>query len=162
MLKIRPATHSDAALANEIYDLARKYMRESGNPGQWSGEYPGLSDIISDIADGSSYVCTDGDEIVGVFHFHIGKDKNYDKIYDGEWLGGEVYGVIHRIAVRYHGRGIADFIYSECAALAGDLRIDTHRDNIPMQRSLQKNGFRYAGIIYLELGDERLAYQKIK
>jgi hypothetical protein len=30
-----------------------------------------------------------------------------------------------------------------------------------MQRALLKRGFKYCGIIYLESGDERLAYQRI-
>ena len=161
MLKIRRATESDAECANEIYNLARQYMKDSGNPDQWSGEYPGIFDIVKDIADGSSYVCTDGEEIVGVFHFHIGKDESYDMIYDGNWLCDGEYGVIHRIAVKYHGKGIADFIYSECSKLARDIRIDTHKSNIPMQKSLKKNGFVYAGVIHLPSGDERLAFQKL-
>jgi hypothetical protein len=30
-----------------------------------------------------------------------------------------------------------------------------------MRRMLEKNGFVYCGIIYLESGDERVAYEKI-
>ena len=41
-----------------------------------------------------------------------------------------------------------------------NLKIDTHRDNYPMQKSLKKNGFEYCGIIYLADGNERLAFQK--
>ena len=161
-MMIRKAIASDATAANEIYLLARKYMKDSGNPDQWNGEYPGIRDIIDDIANESSYVCVDGDEIIGVFHFHIGKEPTYHKIYDGEWKNSDDYGTIHRIAVKYHGRKIADFIYSECFKLCGNLKIDTHRDNLPMQKSLAKCGFEYCGIIYLESGDERLAYQKTK
>ena len=43
----------------------------------------------------------------------------------------------------------------------GDLRIDTHRDNIPMQKLLEKNGFVQCGIIHLSNGDERIAYEKV-
>ena len=48
------------------------------------------------------------------------------------------------------------FAYERC----GNLRIDTHEKNIPMQRCLAKNGFARCGIIYLEDGDPRIAYQK--
>jgi RimJ/RimL family protein N-acetyltransferase len=41
------------------------------------------------------------------------------------------------------------------------LRIDTHRGNVVMRRMLEKNGFRFCGVIYLENGDERVAYEKI-
>ena len=40
--------------------------------------------------------------------------------------------------------------------------LDTHRDNIPMQKVLARNDFTYCGIIYLENGDERLAFNKCK
>ena len=70
--------------------------------------------------------------------------------------------MIHRIAVKYHGRGIADFCFNECFKQFPIIRIDTHEDNIPMQRCLSKNGFEYCGIIYLANGSKRLAYQKIR
>ena len=33
-----------------------------------------------------------------------------------------------------------------------NIKIDTHKDNISMQKLLEKNGFKYCGIIYLEDG----------
>lgn len=158
---LRKATEADAVSANAIYDEARKYMRMSGNLHQWPAAYPGIKDIIDDIATGTSYVIEDEGEIVGVFHFHIGTDPTYMVINDGSWKNDEPYAVIHRVAVKYHGRGIADFIYSECYKMFPNLKIDTHRDNLPMQKSLQKNGFEYCGITHLLNGEERLAYQKV-
>ena len=86
--------------------------------------------------------------------------KNNDL--DGEWKNSAPYGAIHRIAVKYHGRGIVDFCFRECFLRFPNLKIDTHRDNIPMQKCLKRAGFEYCGIIYLANGDERLAYQKTK
>ena len=156
----RKATEADAVEANAIYDEARKYMRKSGNLYQWPEEYPGVRDILDDIPEGTSYVIEDAGEIVGVFHFHIGNDPTYMVINDGKWKNDDPYAVIHRVAVKYHGRGIADFIYSECYKIFPNLKIDTHRDNLPMQKSLLKNGFEYCGITHLLNGEERLAYQK--
>jgi RimJ/RimL family protein N-acetyltransferase len=158
---IREATAIDANEANAIYDEARKYMRKNGNLYQWTEIYPGTSDILGDIPKKESFVVEDGGEIVGVFHFHIGNDLTYGKIYDGEWKNSEPYAVIHRVAVKYYGKGIADFIYSECFKRFPNLKIDTHEDNIPMQKSLEKNGFEYCGIIHLESGAERLAFEKV-
>ena len=158
---IRKTTHADVETAAAIYDNARKFMRESGNLNQWSAEYPNAQSILEDIENGGSYVCEDGGEIIGIFYFAIGNDPTYDKIYGGQWKADGEYAVIHRIAVKHHGRGIADFIYSHCFGIHPNLRIDTHRDNAPMQRSLKKNGFEYCGIIYLANGDERLAFQKV-
>ena len=42
-----------------------------------------------------------------------------------------------------------------------NLRIDTHEDNIPMRSFLLKHGFVECGIIYLENGEERIAYHKV-
>ena len=44
----------------------------------------------------------------------------------------------------------------------GNLKIDTHRDNVVMQNMLKKNGFQSCGIIHVQDGSERLAYQKTK
>ena len=49
---------------------------------------------------------------------------------------------------------------SFCLTHSDNIRIDTHRDNVIMRHLLEKHGFKYCGIIYLENGDERLAYQK--
>ena len=159
---IRPATLADVDAANEIYDMARGFMRESGNPNQWNSVYPGKKDISDGIADGTSYVCEEMGEVVATFHFSVGDDPTYKVIYDGEWQNSEPYAVIHRIAVKYHGRGIADFCYRECFRIHPNLRIDTHSDNLPMQRSLGKNGFVRCGVIRLENGEDRVAYQKTK
>lgn len=157
---IRKTNPSDLYEAAEIYDKAREFMKNSGNHCQWANGHPNSEDIIADIAAGDGYVCEDGGEVVGVFFFRIGDDPTYARIYEGEWQNDKPYAVIHRIAVKHHGRGIADFIYSECFKLHPNLRIDTHRDNLPMQRSLEKNGFKYCGIIYIQDGTERLAFQK--
>lgn len=162
MITIRPARVEDIAAADEIYKAAREFMIKAGNPTQWSGTYPEGYDVACGIKDGTSYVAEEDGEIVATFYFKLGTDKIYDKIYEGAWKNSDEYGIIHRIAVKYHGRGIATRCYKECFDICRNLRIDTHRDNLPMQRSLEKCGFEYCGIIYLENGDERLAYQKTK
>ncbi len=163
---IRLAKMSDVIAANEIYENARKFMTENGNPTQWSGEYPNAFDIKEGIKHGTSYVCEDNGEIVATFHFDPNADDpTYRKIYEGEWLNDEPYSVIHRIAVKYHGRGIIDFCFNECFKITPNIKIDTHEDNIPMRKCLLRNGFKYCGIIYVEwLGPEgkRIAFQKVK
>ena len=46
--------------------------------------------------------------------------------------------------------------FSQC----GNLKIDTHENNVVMQNLLKKNGFTYCGRIYVDDGGERLAFQK--
>ena len=159
-MTIRKTRKNEVDILMEIYASARKFMRENGNPDQWINGYPSREIIEKDISDGHSYAVEENGEIIGTFFFKKGVDKTYLRIYDGEWLNDDEYGVIHRIAMKYRGRNIASKIYSYCFDIVKSLRIDTHRQNIPMQNSLVKNGFRYCGIIYLESGDERIAYQK--
>ena len=146
-----------------IYDSARVFMRESGNPNQWAGKYPDEDTVLRDIENEKLYVCTENNDILAVFFYTVGIDPTYLKIYDGKWVNDKPYGVIHRIAVsnKARGKGVAkvcfDFAYEKC----GYVRIDTHRVNIPMQRALVKNGFTRCGIIYLANGDERIAYQRV-
>jgi RimJ/RimL family protein N-acetyltransferase len=81
-------------------------------------------------------------------------------ITDGAWVNDKPYGVIHRIASAGYRKGIASFCMAHCFRLCGNLKIDTHKDNHPMQNALAKNGFVRCGIIYLQNGDERIAFQK--
>jgi RimJ/RimL family protein N-acetyltransferase len=144
----------------EIYEGAREYMKINGNPNQWTNGYPDIKMITNDIKKGKSYVCLENEDILGVFYFGIEADATYMKIYEGKWQNDKEYGVIHRIAVAGHQKGIATYCINWCFNECKNLRIDTHKDNISMKRVLEKNGFTYCGIIHLEYGDERIAYQK--
>lgn len=160
-MRIRKTELCDLDEVMKIYADARQFMRECGNGNQWGKTHPSRELIISDIECGDGYVVEDKGEIVGAFFFKIGDDPTYKTIYGDEWIEEGEYGVIHRIAVKYHGRGIVGFVYDHCFKLISSLRIDTHRDNIPMQRSLEKAGFKYCGVILIANGDERIAFQKV-
>ena len=159
---IRKSTENDISAIEEIYSAAKKFMREAGNKDQWNNGYPNGESARQDVESGIGYVCEDDGEVVAVFAFDIAREPTYDVIYDGSWLNSDKYAYIHRVAVKKHGMGIVDFCFRECFKMFPSLKIDTHRDNIPMQRVLLRNGFEYCGIIHLENGDERLAYHKIK
>ena len=160
-MKIRKTTEADLPRIGEIYENAKRFMRESGNPNQWNSGTPNIDTAREDMERGVGYVAEENGEIVAVFMFSLDGEPTYAKIHEGKWLNDAPYGVIHRIAVAEQGRGIIGHCIDECFALCHNLRIDTHRNNLPMQRALQKRGFQYCGIIYLENGDERMAYQKI-
>ena len=159
-MEIRKAKLDELDALMAIYNGARAYMRENGNAEQWGNGYPSKELIRTDIETGHCHVCVEDGEILGVFCYFEGEDPTYQRIYDGAWLNDKPYGVIHRIAVARHRKGVASFCFAHCFALCKNLKIDTHRDNIPMQRSLAKNGFVACGTIYLENGDPRIAYQR--
>lgn len=164
-MTIRNASLRDFDRIFEIYSEARSFMAESGNPDQWGAVYPPRELILSDIEEASLYVVEEAGDLLGVFYFSVGEDECYREIYDGEWLSPSApYGVVHRVATSKigRGRGVAATCFEWCFSKIPNIKIDTHRENLPMQRALCKCGFSRRGIIYLPNGEERIAYQKIK
>ncbi|MBP1924752.1 hypothetical protein J2Z76_000605 [Sedimentibacter acidaminivorans] len=159
-MHIRKTKPNEINTIMKVYSTAKKFMKDNGNPNQWGKEYPEISLIECDVERGNSFVCIEDDEIVGTFYYIVGEEPTYAKIYEGQWLDNHSYGVIHRIASVDGKRGVATFCLDWCFKQCGNIRIDTHRDNIPMQKLLEKTGYTKCGIIYLESGDERIAYQK--
>jgi hypothetical protein len=142
-----------------IFDRARRFMAETGNPTQWGNGYPQRTLIEGDIAASRSYVVTEGDIVVGSFFFAVMDDPTYHVIADGAWIDSGPYGVIHRVASSGAAKGVLAACVSWCRARCDSIRIDTHADNRVMQGALERLGFRRCGIIFLANGDERVAYQ---
>ncbi len=159
MLQIRKAVEPDLERIMEIYRIAQEYMIHSGNPNQWGHEYPEAELIASDIREGVCHVIYDENGIHGVFALFDEEDPTYQYIEGGEWLNEEPYVTIHRIAGDGQTHGIVRCAADHCKGLSSNVRIDTHAQNTTMQHVLSKNGFRKCGIIYLENGSPRLAYQ---
>ena len=158
-MEIRVAELNEVDKIKFIYVNAKSFMDESGNSSQWRNNYPTIELIKEDILKSQCFVCINEGEIEGVFCFFEGDEPTYHEIFDGKWLNDKPYGVIHRIAVAKHQKGIASKCIQWCIKKCPNLRIDTHKDNIPMQKTILKNGFSYCGIIKKEDGSERLAYQ---
>jgi len=165
--KIRKTTIEDIAKVMQIYADGRAIMCESGNNEQWQGNYPPQIMIEEDIKKGLSYVCeskciddtNDSSDILAVFFFSTESDPTYTKI-DGAWLNNEKYGVIHRIARKKNAKGVGAFCLKWCFEQISNIRIDTHEANIPMRKLLQNLGFSYCGTIWLENGEERMAFHR--
>ena len=164
-MEIRHSTEKDLDRIMMIYEYARRFMAEHGNPNQWGPtNWPPEELIRSDIANENSYVCTCEDKIVGTFFFDQGQniEPTYHVIENGTWLDDSSYGVIHRLAGNGTVNGIGSFCIEWAFRQCGHLRVDTHEDNRVMQNLLKKNGFLYCGIIYVrEDHCPRLAYEKI-
>ncbi len=157
---IKHCTLSEIDKIMEIYDNARNFMRQNGNMHQWTNGYPSRELVLEDIKNDRLYGVYEECELIAVFMMFIGNDPTYEKIYEGSWLNDEKYVVIHRIGTVVHGKGVAKICYDFALSKCNNLRIDTSKENLVMQKSLTKNGFKYCGIIYLANGDPRLAYQK--
>lgn len=166
-MEFRQAKISDLDQIVEIIELSKKYLKET-KVDQWQDGYPAKEDLRRDIESGNSYVLTNKDEIVATTVISLDGESTYNSIFNGEWISNEDYIVMHRVAVhdKYKGKGIFKELIKETESLAlnngiSSIKIDTHRDNISMQRAVVKNDFKKCGIIYLEDGSERIAFEKV-
>lgn len=182
-MSIRLAEKKDLPEILKIYEYARNFMRENGNPNQWGNNYPQKADLEMDIEKRQLYLCTEelneskltehqetenaehhavGQEnLYGVFAFIMGADPTYAHIEQGTWKSDAPYGTIHRIA----GNGTRKGVFAECMEFCrkkcNHLRIDTHADNQIMQHCIEKSGFEKSGVICVEDGTPRIAYEYV-
>ena len=159
MLEIRKSTYDDLDRIAEIFTYARKQMALNGNPSQWKNDRPSIELVKKDIDVSNSYVVLNKGKIVATFAFIVGIEPTYLDI-DGKWLDDDPYGTIHRIASDGSVKGVFDQVIDYVSKRGVDIRIDTHKDNKIMRHLIEKNGFVYCGIIIVDDGTPRLAYQK--
>lgn len=156
--KIRRGVTADLERLMEIYAAARQFMVENGNPTQWKNGYPQREMLENDIVLERLYVVEEDGGLCGGFVFFVGDDPTYGYI-EGSWRSQRPYGVIHRIAGV--GGGVFNAAIAFCQQQIDHLRIDTHADNKPMQHLVEKAGFSERGIIYVDDGSPRIAYDRI-
>jgi GNAT superfamily N-acetyltransferase len=169
-MEIRKTTTGDTDALEALFCEARATIAQLGID-QWQNGYPSHEVIENDLALGRSYAVTVDGEVVGTFVLVEDGEPTYDVIHDGCWQTGNdntSYVAIHRVAisVRLRGQGLSTAIIDYAAARAralgrAALRIDTHKGNVVMRRMLEKHGFTYCGVIHLENGDPRVAYEKV-
>jgi GNAT superfamily N-acetyltransferase len=167
---IRKSIQNDLPALMPIFSEARKTIAALGID-QWQNGYPEESVIKNDIEKGESYCVEIAGNVVGTFVMILTGDVTYDNIYEGKWKSGNEnreYLTIHRVAVSVssRGTGVSGEIIKFAEKFAkengkGSIRIDTHEGNAVMRRMLEKNGFSLCGVIYLESGDARVAYEKM-
>lgn len=163
----RLAINEDLPNIMSIIGDAQEYLGSLGID-QWQDGYPTEARILEDISHKESYLVIEDDEVIGTSVLTFRPEVTYAQI-EGEWRTGAVkYGVIHRLALRatQRGKGRASAIMQHFHNLAKlndcvSMRIDTHRDNLGMQKLIESLGYVYCGVIILESGAERLAYELV-
>lgn len=160
-MEIRLAQKNDLAILDVLFANARRFMAEHGNAQQWWGGYPTQEMLENDIRLNQLYVCEEAGKIHAAFVLALGDDPTYQVI-KGAWKNDAPYGTLHRIASSGERRGMVDVIVQWAFAHTGNLRGDTHELNIPMQKAFERNGFERCGIIWVDDGTPRIAYQKVK
>ncbi len=161
-MNIRKAQLEEINTIMEIYKTAQDFMIESGNPNQWGHSYPSSELIHEDIDNGVCYVVCDDEDPHGVFALFSGDEPTYAYIENGKWLNDDEYVTLHRIASDGKVKGIFKNAINYCKDLSDNIRIDTHKNNIIMQKLIEKNGFHKCGTIYVSDGTPRIAYQWCK
>ena len=156
---IRLAETHDLPALEEIYRAARQYMKDTGNPTQWGDVRPTREMLEQDIPLRQLYVIEEDGTLYGAFALVFGKDPSYFYIEDGAWLNDAPYATIHRVASSGMRSGVFAQCMDFCKSKCTNLRIDTHRDNHTMQHLIEKHDFVRCGIIYVEDGTPRIAYQ---
>lgn len=155
---IRRATEADLPRLAEIYDAARAYMRAEGNDQQWVNGYPSPAQLRADMAGGWLYAMTSDDgRIYGAFALVDADEPSY-RVIEGAWASDAPYAAIHRIASDGSARGVMRQAVAFARRTYDHLRVDTHALNRTMQRAILREGFAYRGVIHLEDGAPRLAY----
>lgn len=158
---IRKAKSKDIDEVMKIYDIGRRHMRDEGNVNQWINGYPKREMIEDDISKGNLYIVEENHEMLAAFAYIVGIDETYIEI-EGKWLNEDPYGTVHRIGSNFKRKGIMKEVKDYCLNQVPTLRIDTHHDNKSMGMTLRSLGFTYCGIIYVEDGSPRDAYQFTK
>lgn len=173
-MNFRKSEPKDVNRILEIIEMAKEELKKM-KLNQWQNGYPNRNSIENDIKKGISYVLEtriDGkNKVVATIALSPEKETPYSKI-DGKWLTCGDYVVIHRIAVdkNVKNQGIATKLleFSQDVCLKNNifsLRADTHENNEPMRRILEKQNFKYCGVIFLDrepdIGAKRIAFEKI-
>ncbi len=160
-MTIRRATLADVERIMEIYSIAVGYMKQCGNPSQWINGYPSREIVEADISLERLFVVTDkGGAVVAQFCYFVGEDPTYNYI-EGEWLNNMPYGVVHRLASSGEARGVAHLCLDWCFERHPNMRVDTHHDNLNMQRILRESGYRECGEIIVANGSRRVAFHRV-
>ena len=159
MPTIRPADTNDVDTILAMYDHSRGLMRADGNMEQWTG-YPTRDDVLADLQREVSYVMLQENRAVGTFALVPGIEPTYAYIDHGRWIDTDTpYVTMHRLAKSAEGRGIARLAFRMAKEESNHLRVDTHASNRAMRHLLESDGFVECGVVYMDDGAPRVAFE---
>jgi len=166
---IRPARTADLDAILRIVESGRKFLEEQDLPQWQAGTGPSRAGIESYIQRQIGYVLMVEGQVVG-YAALVPSPDGAPPLTEGKYEGvHDNYAAIHQVAIdtAYRGRGLAGQFMRDMVTVAGilgyqDIRIDTHRGNVIMQKIILGTGFTYRGVMHLPIPNgERLAYQML-
>lgn len=166
-MEFRLAKEVDREKIEKIYEDGSLKLKSLGI-NQWQGnEKPNLNNFSNLNENKIIYVLEDKEIIVSTLIIYD-KDEDYENNLVGTWNSPKPYVALHRIATlsgarkKGYGRKIIEF--AENYARENNfksVRIDTHRENKPMQNLLSSMEYNFVGLVFLDGKRERFAYEKV-
>jgi GNAT superfamily N-acetyltransferase len=153
---------------NPIWEILQGAIlrRRKDGSNQWQDGYPNPTVIKNDLENGSGYVLTYDNILIGYCSILINDEPEYTNI-KGKWLTNGDFVVYHRVAIseKYLGKGFAQKMlkYIEDFALNKNIksiRADTNFDNVGMLKIFDKTGYKYCGEVVFR-GSPRKAFEKV-
>ncbi len=158
--------HKDLSLIEKMYEQA-KILLSFHQSGQWQQHEPSLQTIKEDIRLGQCFGLFQEDRLVGTSAL-LRYDASYEVLTLGNWLNDEPYIVIHRFVIdaSLHRLGLGSQFLQAIEAFAlqegvYNIRVDTHRLNIPMMKLLEKNQYVECGEVFIKGAGPRVVYHKV-
>lgn len=175
---MRPATVDDVPAIVATLEAGRSLLASDGIDQWQDGIGPSVDLVTSDVARGWGRVFLIDGEVAATAALTDEPEPAYDQIVDGAWQTRDnvviptgatsVYATIHRVAVApaFRGMHVAQRFYARLIEEArargfAEIRVDTHADNVRMQRVIASAGFSRACTVRISDNpkDLRWAYQ---
>ena len=166
-LALRESVESDMAQLTGMLEDAIALLAMN-NIDQWQNGTISNEDLLDAIMHDQGFVWEQRDA-TGIAGFCV--LDTYDELYEetlaeGKWTVEGPYLSIHRVMVSQHlrGRKVTSQMFLDIKKMGivnniTSLRIDTHPDNVMMQKTLKRNGFVRTGLLYMPSGSPRYTYE---
>jgi ribosomal protein S18 acetylase RimI-like enzyme len=157
---IRLAIIEEIRAISELAKVVRSDMWINGLE-QWTGNYPAYENFYQDYVNKGLYVLVEEGLIIGSVSIFVENEVAYHEVV---WEKDKSL-VVHRVIVdparqgKGYGKQLLEFALSMAQQGGFDsVKIDTHPDNLKMQKLLKSMNFNYRG--YLS-SINRLAFEKV-
>lgn len=157
-MTIKACSEADIVAVGAFYDGVVKYLCEHINYPKWRyKDYPSESSVRAMAKQGSQFVCSDGEMIIGAFVLNEDPQGKYENAIWSKQLALGEYMVCHAFAIEpaLQGTGIGKKVIEFCQKYAKEqeykaIRLDVVPDNFPAKRLYEGCGFQYVGDVDLE------------
>lgn len=168
---VRQSQVEDLAELQRTFAAGRLLQRRLGNFYQWPNDYPQDDLLLADIASGNSFVVVADDQeaglaepgiILATFYIHEGENPAFRYSPSDMWVNQASYVTLHRICTNQQVKGTGRFCFEWITQHYDNVRLYTHRTNIPMINLAENYGFKNCGEFSIGEIELRLGYQYVK